>query len=36
MSRRGSSTEALEKLNRRANETPAEKAGAHFGTVTVQ
>lgn len=28
--------EALEKLNRRANETPAEKAGAHFGTVTVQ
>jgi hypothetical protein len=27
--------EALEKLNRRANETPAEKAGAHFGTVTV-
>ncbi len=28
--------EALEKLNRRANETPAEKAAAHFGTVTVQ
>ncbi len=28
--------EALEKLNRRANETPAEKAGAQFGTVTVQ
>ncbi|HET6181706.1 MAG TPA: hypothetical protein VFE61_32610 [Candidatus Sulfotelmatobacter sp.] len=34
--------EALEKLNRRANEMPAEKAGAlekagaHTGTVTVQ
>ena len=28
--------EALEKLNRRANEMPAEKAGAHSGTVTVQ
>jgi integrase len=28
--------EALEKLNRRANEMPAEKAGAHFGTVSVQ
>ena len=28
--------EALEKLNRHANEMPAEKAGAHSGTVTVQ
>jgi hypothetical protein len=28
--------EALEKLNRRANEMPAEKAGAHSGTVTLQ
>jgi hypothetical protein len=28
--------EALEKLNRRANEMPAEKAGAHSDTVTVQ
>jgi hypothetical protein len=28
--------EALEKLNRRANEMPAEKAGAHSVTVTVQ
>src|SRR5208282_2094206 len=28
--------EALEKLSRRANEMPAEKAGAHSGTVTVQ
>jgi hypothetical protein len=28
--------EALEKLNRYANEMPAEKAGAHSGTVTVQ
>ena len=28
--------EALEKLNRRANETPPEKAGAHSDTVTVQ
>jgi hypothetical protein len=28
--------EALEKLNRRANEMPAEKAGAQSDTVTVQ
>ena len=28
--------EALEKLNRRANEMSAEKAGAHSGTVTLQ
>ena len=28
--------EALEKLSRRANEMPAEKAGAHSVTVTVQ
>jgi integrase len=28
--------EALEKLRRHANEMPAEKAGAHSGTVTVQ
>jgi integrase len=28
--------EALEKLNRHANEMPAEKAGAHSGTVTLQ
>jgi integrase len=28
--------EALEKLNRHANEMPAEKAGAHTATVTVQ
>jgi integrase len=28
--------EALEKLNRRANEMSAEKAGAHSGTVSVQ
>jgi hypothetical protein len=25
--------EALEKLNRSANEMPSQKAGAHFGTV---
>jgi len=28
--------EALEKVNRLANEMPAEKAGAHSGTVTAQ
>jgi hypothetical protein len=28
--------EALEKLNRRANEMPAEKAGDRIGTVSVQ
>jgi len=28
--------EALEKLNRRANKMPAEKAGDRIGTVSVQ
>jgi hypothetical protein len=28
--------EALEKLNRHANEMPAEKAGAHSGMVTLR